>query len=1380
MSATTLSSNTAVQEQIKAQGISLSIWQFIVGGLGVVVTIALLIFLVTAFTFQSLPFLGMLVNSTLTVNAAQAMGGTDWAALDAGVNRGDQIIAINGEALFDSSNNYAEARERYYGIIGQIERGQSVDISYLSGNSEASITVIAGSLPDIDFLAYFMLPYFAGIVLLILGAIVMRFKYSSPEGLLSASIAFLSALFAGGIFELGTQANLSYLWIVGASWLGALFIIFGLSFPKRFKQIRQIKYSEHLILIAATIWGVYLAYSHWKATTIEEATLPVQLATWTSIVGVFILLLTNLWQRANATTPIARDQSNTIFIGAVLFLVPNAIWFLSRAIPTGDGNVFVNFETMMILFGFPNAAIVYSVLQYRLLDSDKIISQSITYLIMIGALIISVFLLAFGGVLISIEFFNVAKSQIMIAVVMFAMVLGFTPVRNSLQERIDTIYYKKRSDLQAKIEEFSNRLTALNSYDDIIKLFQEVMNDTLAPSSSFIFLREFTGGDFVAYKTNGETTDIRFASSSPLIKLMTANKALISLQPGEAWAHELWVDRPRLNLLQARLIIGMKGANEINGFVVLGPPRVNESYLHNEVRFLDNIVGQLAIATERSQVIESLERRVQELDVLSQVGQAVNFTIEFDDLLELMYAQISKLLPLPNFYIALYEEKINRMYFAFFLEGDDRHQDKEGVRWVPGNDIFSEITKKNTPMRLASFTEASQKRGGQMDLITEGLLGWMGVPLTAGRRTLGVMATGKRKDTAEYTEDQFKIFSDIGALAATSIDKANLFNQTRIRERQLTVLNDISRQLVAVESDVEKLLEIIMTRAVEILDADAGSLFLNTQDDSGDLEFRVVIGGGGDDLIGQRIPAGQGVVGKVVATGQHLIVNDAESDPRHNVNVTEDFVSRSLIAVPLIAKEEVIGVLEVINKRDGTPFVDEDADLLTTFSGQAAIAIENARLFQQTDLQLSLRVKELEALERLDNQLNRTLELSEVTEITVRHAMTILGANAGVLGLVHHTPPFLRIAAIKGYNREEYPESAEGEDGLIWPLDDGIVKRVLRSRQADIAMDVSIDPDYNSRLKNANSQITIPMISGDEVIAILILEKNTTPRFNLPEWDFAQRIAEHASVAIANAQFYEALNNANRSKSEFMGFAAHELKNPLASVKGYAEVMLSGMTGELSEQQENFVNIIRSNANRMQTIINDLRDSAKVDANEFRVEAEPMSIRNAVVESLRPFVKMLEDKNQTLVNDVPEDLPLIWGDETRVIQVLTNLVSNAHKYSYPDTTIRVHGYIDENYRTQMGERLGRMVVVGVKDQGIGLSEEDQAKMFKVRYFRSTNKEAHEMASGTGLGMMLTYNIMHQHKGEIWLESKLGDGTTFFISFPLAEDMVRKIEESAAD
>jgi signal transduction histidine kinase len=1387
MSATTLNTSST-RENSQAQG-KATFWQILVGALGVVTILAFVVYLVGAINLRNRPFLGAMVTSTLTINAGVATGDEVWTGKAAGLQANDQLLSINGESLFGSDpNNYAAAEARLQEILSTLPRTADgfapVSVTFLRPNALqtdsycenniCTLSFLPMSFPDVDLLSYFVLPFVAGIVLLVLGGVVLRYKFNSPEGLLAAVIAFLSAIYAGGIFDIGTEATLAPLWLVGTSVLGASLASLGISFPKRLKFIRNIKYVEHVLILLGLGIGGFIAYQFAQPARTAVGWTPV--ATVVAIIGLLSLWISSVWQRSMATTPASRDQSNTVFIGTTVMIVPIAIWLLVLLLP---GDVF-NVEVLTLLFVFPNAAIIYAVLHYSVLDTDRVISQGTTYLIMVGALILAITLLTLGGTLLAIDLLNVTNNAIMIAIILFLMVLLFVPLRTWLQERIDAIYYRKRRDFTEKLEKFNHGLTTLNNYDGIIKLFRDTMDESVSPASMFLFLREFTGGDFVAYKMNGISTDIRFAANSPLVEYMKAKNSAISLQAGEAWPHELRVDQPRLNLLKARLLSGLMASDTLNGFILLGPPKAKDSYQHEEVRFLESVSSQLAIATERSQVIETLERRVRELDVLSQVGQAVNFTIESDDLLELIHNQTSKLVPVPAFYIVLYEEKIQRLYFAFFLEDDDRFEDKEGLRWSVGNDLFSEIIKSNSAIRLSNFTEEMKKRGAKLDLIKDGLLAWMGVPLTAGRRILGVMAVGKRKDSADYTEEQFKIFSDIGALAATSLDKANLFTQTKIRERQLTVLNDISRQLVATETDVEKLLQIIVTSAVEILNGEAGSLLLHTEDDTGDLSFRVVIGGGGNELLGTRIPKGSGVVGKVVESSESIIVNDVESDPRHNVNVSE-FKSRSLLAVPLTSKSRVIGVLEVINKKDGTPFVDEDASLLTTFAGQAAVAIENARLFQQTDLQLSARVKELESLERLDSELNRTLELHDVAEITVRQAMTILSANAGALGIVHQNPPYLEIVAIKGYKREEYPKGVDSDDPLIWPLDEGIVKRVLRSRQADITMDVAIDPDYDSGLTNSNSQITLPMMSGDEVLAVLILEKNTLPRFSLPDWAFAQRIAEHASIAVANAQFYSALRNANKSKSEFMGFAAHELGNPLTSVKGYLDVLGSGMTGALSEQQMNFVNVISSNVSRMQVIIGDLRDSAKIDANEFKVDAEPMNIRNAVVETLRPFVKMLETKNQELVNNVPEDLPLVWGDETRAIQVLTNLVSNAHKYSYEDTTITVDAWLEKNYIDRQGNRRGRMVVVAVRDQGVGMSEEDQKKLFKVRYFRSTNQEALNMASGTGLGMLLTYNIMLQHKGEIWIESQLGKGSSFHISFPLSEDVEKQIKgEPAAD
>jgi len=211
------------------------------------------------------------------------------------------------------------------------------------------------------------------------------------------------------------------------------------------------------------------------------------------------------------------------------------------------------------------------------------------------------------------------------------------------------------------------------------------------------------------------------------------------------------------------------------------------------------------------------------------------------------------------------------------------------------------------------------------------------------------------------------------------------------------------------------------------------------------------------------------------------------------------------------------------------------------------------------------------------------------------------------------------------------------------------------------------------------------------------------------------------------------------------------------------------------EQQQNMMNIIHSNAERMKTLINDLRDSAKLDANEFSVELEPTDIRHTIINTLQPFMHSFEEKDQNLINNVQENLPLVLGDQNRLLQVLTNLVSNAHKYSPEGTTITISSEIQENYIDKRGKRRGKMMLISIQDEGIGMSEEDKSRLFKERYFRAGNVGD---IKGTGLGMMLTGGIIEKHNGEIWVESELGKGSTFRIAIPLAATEEVIIKEQA--
>ena len=198
---------------------------------------------------------------------------------------------------------------------------------------------------------------------------------------------------------------------------------------------------------------------------------------------------------------------------------------------------------------------------------------------------------------------------------------------------------------------------------------------------------------------------------------------------------------------------------------------------------------------------------------------------------------------------------------------------------------------------------------------------------------------------------------------------------------------------------------------MNILNCEAGTLFL-VDEQTGELIFRVTVGPVASNLLRQRLPPGQGswdAPCRHAHPSSRMMVS-ARTTRYEATDKQTGFVTRSLLAVPLQVKDRVIGVIEVINRRDGLPFVEDDQNLLTAFAGQAAVAIENARLLTLTDQELAARVEELSVMQRIDRELNASLEIDRAMRITLEWAMRQSNAEAGLIGMLeerstaHHGP----------------------------------------------------------------------------------------------------------------------------------------------------------------------------------------------------------------------------------------------------------------------------------------------------------------------------------------------------------------------------------------
>lgn len=240
----------------------------------------------------------------------------------------------------------------------------------------------------------------------------------------------------------------------------------------------------------------------------------------------------------------------------------------------------------------------------------------------------------------------------------------------------------------------------------------------------------------------------------------------------------------------------------------------------------------------------------------------------------------------------------------------------------------------------------------------------------------------------------------------------------------------------------------------------------------------------------------------------------------------------------------------------------------------------------------------------------------------------------------------------------------------------------------------------------------------------------------------------------------------NLAKSNFVGFIAHELKNPLTSIKGYVELLAAGSVGQVNELQVNFLNTIRANVERMSALVSNLNDDALIEAKNLRLDFKAVDLPNIVEEVVRSTRRQIEEKHQTLELHLPtERLPLALADHVRVSQILTHLISNANKYTPEGGQILLGAEVVPNQWDLNGAR--NVVHFWVKDNGIGISLEDQKHVFQ-KFFRSEDPKARE-APGTGLGLYLAKSLVEMMGGRIWYESEFRKGTTFHFTIPVAEE-----------
>jgi len=1297
-----------------------------------------------------LPFPGGFFEHTMVLNDSDTtVPGEQWELYRQGYSLGDQLIAINGTRVADAAD-----LDR---ALASLQTGQTVTLQFNDPEQGIITTdVTLTAFPAEDRFAYFILPTIIGAIFLFIGLWIFGFRRTEPAGRAFSVLASSLGIAIGALFNLYTTHQFTPLWTYAVAMAGGALIDLALVFPQEARLIigrPYLRYTGFLVagLLAINAFGSLFNFE--RPTDYIRAWQLIYIFTGLSAVFYFGILG---YRGFRSPSPIVKSQARTILAGSLFAFGPSAGWLLlapfSVTIKSLFGIEISAFNPYLLLFlvVFPLTN-GFVILRYRLIRADYWLRQGIVYFILTG-LVIAIYGLMVSGLGLFFAAAMPSDNPFLIGALVFLVAVFLDPARTRLQAFVDGTFFRGARAYEERLRTFSHDLTSALELESIGGALRQQIASSLMPDRIHIYTYDSLNDQYASLPDADRrpTSDIRFTSNSPLVRYFQQEKIplyLDSINPPPAFKS----DEARLTLLASRLFVALPGESKPVGWMALGAPLSGNAYAPRDLEFLENLADQASVAIARVQTVLDLERRVQEMNALTRVSQGVNVTLTFDDVLELIFAQATQIIPSTHFHITLHNKAANYFYFGFCVDERERAPSRENKPLPSNFGLGQEIIRRGRTILTQDYTRECQARS--ITPSSPGIYAWMGVPLNAGADTIGSLSVGSRDASVTYTRAQLDLLQAIADQTVGAIVKARLLQETQQRAYQLTTLNEITRQLTST-LEQEPLLQYILENSVNILNCEAGTLFL-MDEQTGELEFRVTVGPVAGNLLGQRIPAGSGIVGRAVQTRSPVIENDGQrSSVRFDAaDKQTGFISRSLLAVPMQIKDRVLGVIEVINRKDGLPFVMDDQNLLTAFAGQAAVAIENARLLALTDQELSARVEELSIMGRIVRELNASLEVDRAMRITLEWAMRQSGAEAGLIGMLEEDE--LRVMAQDGYD-DLLAEPSAARNALAFPA----VRAAIQSGQPS-QVSLLLGSENRGIIHNAHTQIIVPIRREAGVIGLILLETMSDSQGNL---GFLNRLSDNAAIAIYNAQLYDEIQRANNSKSEFVSLVAHELKNPMTSIKGYSELLASGTVGQINEMQSNFLGTIRSNVERMSALVSDLNDQAKIEAGRLRLDFAPVDLRDVVEDVIRSTKRQVEEKHQEVELAMPTELPKVWADRIRVGQILTNLVSNANKYTQEGGRIVVNAALSANHWDSEGAK--QVVHLWVQDNGIGISAEDQTKIF-VKFFRSDDMKARE-SPGTGLGLNITKSLVEMQGGRIWFESEFRKGTAFHFTVPIAE------------
>jgi len=814
-----------------------------------------------------------------------------------------------------------------------------------------------------------------------------------------------------------------------------------------------------------------------------------------------------------------------------------------------------------------------------------------------------------------------------------------------------------------------------------------------------------------------------------------------------------WIRLPPVEWLRSYVAVPIVVHEQVIGFLNMDsatPGFFNQAHLEPLLAFANHA----AAAIENVRLFEAAQRRVAELEAVRQASLSLTASLELEAVLGAILEHTLHLISADDAHIFLYDGE--RLTFGAALWAGGLRREPYAQPRPAG--LTYAVARTGERVVVSDAKDHHLFQGQPWDW--EGAI--LGLPLRVGDQVRGVMNVAFEKPHV-FSEDELRILELLADQAAIAIENARLFQVEQRQTRRLALLADVAR-IAAATLDADELLQAVADsihrhfayHMVELFTLDDERKTLVLRGYSG-----VPIGSPGTVTPGiYRQPIEQGIVGYVARTGKPYLAPDVRADP-YFLRVGEIAI-RSELCVPIFDAGRVVGVIDVesIGLAD---FDEDDRSLLEVVADTMAIGLRNIRLYEET----RRRVRELTLLNRISAGFGAALNLETMINGALEGLHELVGADRTYFIT---TDPEARTWET---THELVAPGIEPDIGLSGTFDDVAVELgAILSGQPFAVFDIATDPRVEATREmylslGMQSMLLVPVQVGRWLYGVLGFDYCRHRHAWQPEEvRLLEGVAHQLGLAMENVRLFEEARlradeladalarqeELDRLKSEFIQNVSHELRTPLALIRGYAEMLCAGDLGEVQPVQRKPIAVISRRTRMLSDLVEDITFILEAETNP--PEPEPVKLDELTRASVEDFQVMVEQAGLTLDAEIAPHLPPVNGSPTYLRRVLDNLLGNAAKFT------PAGGRITVRVRQE-----GEQVVLEVSDTGVGIPADQLERIFE--RFYQVNGSVRRQYGGVGLGLALVKSIVETYGGRVTVESRVGEGSTFTVWFPIA-------------